>query len=228
MILSKQDYRLYVTSDLAAHYQTRYRWVFKFSQPLIHFQMTLRKAEYYENCRKDSLGRIYLVLLKLKLMRLSTKLGFTIPRHVFGPGLSIAHWGSIVVHPDVRVGKNCRIHSAVNIGVFNGECPIIGNNVYIAPGAKLFGGITIGDNVTIGANAVVNKDVPSNVTVGGIPAKIISQKDSSGLIVKGYEKSCHLARDQGMGAAFPKDRLDLSKVTITLQIKSKSKYQKLV
>jgi serine O-acetyltransferase len=166
--------------------------VFRFSQPLIYFQLTLRKAEYYENCRKDILGRIYLVILKLKLMRLSTKLGFTIPRHVFGPGLSIAHWGSIVVHPDVRVGNNCRIHSAVNIGVFNGKSPTIGNNVYIAPGAKLFGGITIGDNVTIGANAVVNKDVPSNVTVGGIPAKIISKKDSAGLIVNAYERACQI------------------------------------
>ena len=61
--------------------------------------------------------------------------------------------------------------------------------MYIAPGAKLFGGIIIGDNVTIGANSVVNIDVPSNVTVGGIPAKIISENDSSGLIVKGYEKA---------------------------------------
>ena len=197
MIMSKQDYKLYVTADLAAHYQTRYMWIFKFSQPLLHFQMMLRKAEYYENCRKDIPGQIYLVILKFKLMKLSTKLGFTIPRHVFGPGLSIAHWGSIVVHPDVRVGNNCRIHSAVNIGVFNGKCPIIGNNVYIAPGAKLFGGITIGNNVTIGANAVVNKDVPSNVTVGGIPAKIISYNNSSRLIVKAFEKtSClHLQQD---------------------------------
>ena len=197
MIKSKQEYRVYITADLAAHYQTRYRWVFRFSQPLLHFQMTLRKTEYYENCRNDILGRIYLLMLKLKLMRLSIKLGFTIPRHVFGPGLSIAHWGSIVVHPGVRVGNNCRIHSAVNIGVFNGKCPIIGNNVYIAPGAKLFGGITIGNNVTIGANAVVNKDVPSNVTVGGIPAKIISYNNSSRLIVKAFEKtSCqHLQQD---------------------------------
>ncbi|MHB8075402.1 MAG: serine O-acetyltransferase [Desulfosporosinus fructosivorans] len=164
--------------------------MFRFSQPLIYFQLTLRKAEYYENCRKDILGKIYFNFLKFKLMKLSINLGFTIPRHVFGPGLSIAHWGSIVVHPDVRVGKNCRIHSAVNIGVFNGKCPTIGDNVYI-PGAKLFGGITIGDNVTIGANAVVNKDVPSNVTVGGIPAKKISENDSSELIVKGYERACH-------------------------------------
>ena len=196
MINSKQDYKLYVTADLAAHYQTQYRWWFKFSQPLIHFQMVLRKTEYYDNCRKDILGRIYLFILKVKLMRLSTKLGFTIPRHVFGPGLSIAHWGSIVVHSDVKVGNNCRIHSAVNIGVFNGACPTIGNNVYIAPGAKLFGGITIGDNVIVGANAVVNKDVPSNFTVGGIPARIISHKDSSELVVKAFEKASHTIYDK--------------------------------
>jgi len=66
----------------------------------------------------------------------------------------------------------------VNIGVFNGKCPTIGNNVYIGPGVKIFGGIAIGDNVTIGANAVVNKDIPSNVTVAGVPAKIISEKDT--------------------------------------------------
>lgn len=222
MIKSKQDYKLYVTADLAAHYQTQYRWRFKFSQPLLHFQLTLRKAEYYENCRKDILGRIYLFSLKLKLMKLSTKLGFTIPRHVFGPGLSIAHWGSIVVHSEVRVGNNCRIHSAVNIGVFSGKCPTIGNNVYIAPGAKLFGGITVGDNVTIGANAVVNKDVPSNVTVGGIPAKIISKKDSSLLIVKAFERACHLEKDKFSETVRPKNRLDLSTASVKIQMKRKS------
>lgn len=128
------------------------------------------------------------------------KLGFRIPRHVFSPGLSIAHWGSIVVHPNGRFGKNCRINSAVNIGVFNGKCPIIGDNVYIAPGAKLFGCITIGDNVTIGANAVVNKDVPSNVTVGGIPAKVISENDSSELV--GYERACHIVGEDSPTGKF--------------------------
>lgn len=156
----------------------------------------LRKAEYYENCRKDILGQMYLTFLKFRLIKLSINLGFTIPRHVFGPGLSIAHWGSIVVHGDVRVGKNCRIHSAVNIGIFKGKCPTIGNNVYIAPGTKLFGGISIGDNVIIGANSVVNKDVPSNVTIAGIPAKVISENDSSGLIVKGYERACFMRNPQ--------------------------------
>lgn len=189
IIRSKQEYLLYIAADLAAHYQTEYKWIHRFNRPLIHFQLLLRRAEYYENCRKDIFGRIYLIVLKVRLMKISTHLGFTIPRHVFGPGLSIAHWGSIVVHPKVRIGNNCRIHSAVNIGVYNGRCPVIGDNVYIGPGAKLYGGIRIGDNVVIGANAVVNKDVPSNVTVAGMPARIISHKNSSELVVRAYEKA---------------------------------------
>lgn len=54
--------------------------------------------------------------------------------------------------------------------------PIIGNYVRISKGAIVFGGITIGDNVVIGANAVVNKPVPDNAVVAGVPAKIIRIK----------------------------------------------------
>lgn len=56
------------------------------------------------------------------------------------------------------------------------ETPTIGNNCYIGPGAKIFGKIKIGDNVAIGANAVVNKDFPDGVTIAGVPAKIVSNK----------------------------------------------------
>jgi len=64
----------------------------------------------------------------------------------------------------------------------------LGNNVYIGPGAKLFGSITVGNNVAVGANAVVNTNIPDNVTVGGIPAKIISEKSSveSGVYPKNF------------------------------------------
>ena len=54
--------------------------------------------------------------------------------------------------------------------------PIIGNYVRISKGAIVFGGITIGDNAVIGANAVVNKPVPDNAVVAGVPAKIIRIK----------------------------------------------------
>lgn len=67
--------------------------------------------------------------------------------------------------------------------------PIIGNNVYVATGAKVLGDITVGDNVIIGANAVVIHDVPSNCSVGGVPAKILKEnivqiKQSTGLCMK--------------------------------------------
>ena len=79
---------------------------------------------------------------------------------MFGPGLSIAHAGTIVVNSNAKIGANCRIHVCVNIGadVTDGsKAPIIGDNCYIGPGAKLFGSIILGNNVGIGANAVVNK-----------------------------------------------------------------------
>lgn len=116
-------------------------------------------------------GRIAFLFLQFRFLKVSVKLGLTIPLNVFGPGLSIAHYGSIVVNGKSSVGKNCRIHSATNIGEGKNGCPRIGNNVYISPGAKIFGGIIIGDNVKIGANAVVNADVPDDVSVGGYQQK---------------------------------------------------------
>lgn len=59
--------------------------------------------------------------------------------------------------------------------------PVIGDNVHISHGAIVFGGITIGNNVTIGANAVVNKPVPDNAIVAGIPARILRYKDGGPL-----------------------------------------------
>ena len=64
-----------------------------------------------------------------------------------------------------------------NIGAYEGGAPVIGDNVYIGPGAKIFGDITIGNNVSIGANAVVNRSFPDNVIIAGVPAKVIKNKE---------------------------------------------------
>lgn len=109
--------------------------------------------------------------------RLSYILGFTIHKNCFGPGLNIKHYGSVVVNPNARIGKNCIIHSCVNIGESNGKAPVIGDNVYIGPGVKMFGNIRIGNNVTIGANAVVNKSFEQdNITLVGVPAHIVNKQ----------------------------------------------------
>jgi len=144
----------------------------------LRFLRRLRKIEFLYNTKRNNLfSRLQLLFLETINHRLALKLSFTIPKNVFGAGLCFVHYGTIVVSPKAVIGENCRIHPSTSIGEYNGA-PTIGNNVYIAPGARLFGSISIGNNVAIGANAVVNNDVPDNVTVGGIPAKIIANKSS--------------------------------------------------
>lgn len=77
-----------------------------------------------------------------------------------------------------KIGENCRLHVGVNIGASAGqkEAPKIGNNVYIGPGAIVFGNIEIANNVTIGANATVNKSCyESDCVLAGSPAQIVKQ-----------------------------------------------------
>lgn len=103
-----------------------------------------------------------------------------------GGGLYIGHVGGIVVNRQVIIGANCNLSHQVTLGVANrgprkGN-PIIGDNVYIGPGAKVIGNICIGNHAAIGANCVVTKDVPEMGVVVGIPGRVISYKGSSGYI----------------------------------------------
>jgi len=93
-------------------------------------------------------------------------------------GVVLMHNGlGVVIHPKAKVGANTLIYQNVTIGGRNGKgVPIIGENVYIAPGAQIMGGVIIGDNSTIGANSVVVRDVAPGTTVVGIPAKPLASK----------------------------------------------------
>ncbi|MBR5984358.1 MAG: serine acetyltransferase [Bacteroidales bacterium] len=129
---------------------------------------------------------IYLIY-RLKLNRLSYKSGIQIPDTTqIGKGFYIGHFGCIVISAQTIIGNNVNISQGITIGRTNrGEkqgVPTIGNDVYIGPGAKIIGKINIGDNITIGANAVVTSDVPDNACVAGIPAKIISYAGSEGYV----------------------------------------------
>ena len=96
-----------------------------------------------------------------------------------GPGLVIYHIGDYTgVKPSARIGKNCTLRAGVVIGrrfdeTGDGLPAIIGDNVNFGLGVKVFGRITIGNNVSIGANSVVTHDIPDNAVVGGIPARVI-------------------------------------------------------
>lgn len=94
-----------------------------------------------------------------------------------GGGLLIQHGFSTIISAE-RIGKNCKIYQQVTIGYNHDlKAPVIGENVEICCGAKVIGGITVGDNVLVGANAVVVTDVPPNSVVAGVPARVIRKLD---------------------------------------------------
>lgn len=147
----------------------------------------LRYNEYYLNNStfdgNQKIRRFYytlrLVLSNFKLKKLGYKTGFQIPANTIDSGLTIWHYGYIIINEATRIGSNLTIYPGVEIGHKDpgGGCPVIGNNCFIGAGAKIFGNIHIGDNVTIAPNAVVTKDVPDNVTVGGIPARVLKKNN---------------------------------------------------
>src|SRR5690606_24072101 len=103
-----------------------------------------------------------------------------------GGGLYLGHWGAIVINPKAKIGKNCNLAQGVTIGQTNrGESagvPVIGDNVWIGANAVIVGGITIGNNVMIAPNSYVNRSVASNSIVVGNP---MSTKESENA-VEGY------------------------------------------
>jgi serine O-acetyltransferase len=190
MIKSKQDYRYYLEADRIALGKKRKKPMLFFDEVWV-FQRLLRKVEYYKNCKNSSFYRPYYYYLYLKFYLLSLFLGFHIKPNVFGPGLSISHPGTIVVNGSARVGANCRIHVCTVIGTKAGSedvTPKIGNNVYIGPGAKIFGDIVIADGIAIGANSVVTRSFTEpNIGIAGVPARKINDKGSEKLVARATE-----------------------------------------
>lgn len=177
-ITSRDDYRAFLAADLVAHGVGRWRFYLRPQHPELHYQRVLRRVEYLQTLRSPS-GRLRHLAARVRLARLSVHTGVSIPPGTFGRGLSVAHVGSIVVNDRVRAGAFCRIHSGTNLGVHAGGVPRLGDRVYIAPGAVVFGGIQVGDDVAIGANAVLGTDVPDGVTVAGAPARVVAHHGSA-------------------------------------------------
>lgn len=104
------------------------------------------------------------ILPRISSMRLSNHIG---------PGFYPVHSYSTIINGRAKIGKNCSVMHNVTIGIGNGGVPTIGDNVHIGAGAIILGGITIGNNVRIGAGAIVVEDVPDNCTVICEKARII-------------------------------------------------------
>ncbi|WP_300603518.1 serine acetyltransferase [Niabella sp.] len=155
-----------------------------FRIPGFRYSFWLRCANYYSG--RNKIAGLY---CRLRLRHYSIKYGIQIPYPTnINKGLYIGHFGDIVVNLNATLGKNVNISQGVTIGqanrgAFKGAA-ILGDEVYIAPGAKIVGKITIGNNVAIGANAVITRDVPDDAVVVGIPGKIISYDGATGYIEK--------------------------------------------
>ena len=187
MINNKADFESYLLADrLANSIEICESVIFKikrFVSPdyIFIFLKLLRRLEYIKNCKQGIWYKLVYNYYLYFFRKLSLKLSFSIPLNVFGPGLSIPHYGTIIVNPAAKIGRNCRLHVGVNIGSSGGSnlAPKLGDNVYIGPGVILFGDIKITDNVTIAANATVNRSIEvENTIIGGTPAKILKNNTS--------------------------------------------------
>ncbi len=183
MIKNKMDLKEYLEADRVALRRTRKRP--KFTDYIWKYEILLRKCEYYQNTKANKFNPLFLCA-RYQRAKLGAMCGFSIPTNVVGKGLAIIHIGPIIISENARVGQNCRIHVGVNIGAdarLTEDAPIIGDCVYIGPGAKLFGKIIIANKIAVGANAVVTKSfTEENISVAGVPAKKISDTGSEGII----------------------------------------------
>ena len=180
MITNRKMLHLYLDADKFALGINR-RFPRPFLDSVWKYERALRFYEYHKNVGNKLRRYIYSILLTIR----GERLGFSISGNCFGPGLRINHHGLLIVNAQARIGKWCDIHQGVNIGE-NGyideygnavnEVPTIGDYCFIGPGAKIFGKCNIGNSTRIGANAVVNHDVPYNHTAYGNPMQISPNK----------------------------------------------------
>ncbi len=114
------------------------------------------------------------------------------PEVDIGPGLYIGHFGNIFIAGTTKIGKIVNISQEVTIGYAGrgekwGHPKEIGDFVYLAPGAKIIGNISIGNNAAVGANSVLTKSIPDNAVVMGVPARIMNYNSSKDFIVYNHK-----------------------------------------
>ncbi|MBR4333255.1 MAG: serine acetyltransferase [Clostridia bacterium] len=161
-------------SEKASIKQKMMRYLFEAGYKYITWYRITNKLYY-----KGKAALPLFVLARARLKHLGYKYSFDISyKAKIGHGFQIAHYGYVVVPSSTVIGNHCRMRPGVVIGKRDitdntSGGSVIGSYVEFGVGAKVMGPVTIGDNVIIGANAVVTHDIPSNSVVAGIPAKVI-------------------------------------------------------
>lgn len=131
-----------------------------------------RIAKYFSEAGIPLLGPIARRIYRLVTLRYCVDMPLSVQ---LGKGLLIYHAFGLVIHSDSVIGDNVMLSHQVTLATEKGGAPIIGNRVRISPGAKIVGGVTLGDGVVVGANSVVIKNVPPNCVTVGVPNRILER-----------------------------------------------------
>lgn len=186
MIHNYKDLIEYIKQDKVALGINR-RLPLLFGDDIWKLEIRLRLTEYLYNTRGNNIIlRVISRFLIYRLNKVCAKRCCEIPINCIGPGLCIWHGFNIIINSHAVIGKNFGISANTNVGHAHGLVPVIGDNVTMSMGSSVLGGVKICNNVTIGAKALVLKDITTEYcTVAGIPAKILSVKDPSKPLIRG-------------------------------------------
>lgn len=175
MIKTRKELSFYLQADRMMNRGTfKVSWKEKlrsFIMPdyIMDYLSYMRKADFY-NSQGGWIDKLKANYYALRQRKLGIKLGFSISRDVFGYGLVIPHYGTIVVGGGNKIGNYAVLHTSTCIT--NGH-KVIGDGLYVSTGAKLTTVNQLGDNITIAANSVLTSDIVlSGVLVVGMPAYI--------------------------------------------------------
>ncbi len=139
---------------------------------ILSYLKLMRKIDYYKN-KSSIISRLLLVIYQAKYKKLGIKLGFSISPSVFGYGLVIPHHGTIVVGAGNRIGNYSVIHTSTC--VTHGS-KIIGNAFYLSTGAIVTHDIIVGNNISVGANSLLNKSFEHDgFLIAGTPSVKIKE-----------------------------------------------------
>ncbi|MBT2163551.1 LbetaH domain-containing protein [Zobellia barbeyronii] len=175
MITSKKQLSFYIAADRIISGSTPKKSIKERLQNIVSpndilkYLKAMRTVAYCVNSKKK---KTFLYYYNLRVFnKLGAKLGFSIGYNVFGYGLLIPHYGTIVINSGTSAGNFCVLHTSTCIG---GSGKRIGNGLYLASGAQIMGGnVELGNNVSISASSMVNKSFKeSNILLAGLPATL--------------------------------------------------------
>lgn len=179
MIKTKQELKFFLVADRIMNRGSVRRslksvlFELFFPDYTMRYLSVLRHCEYYASRGGYS---PYRILSEYRFKRLGVKLGFTFARNVFDYGLVVPHYGTIVVGSGNSIGRYAVLHTATCIT--QGK-KTIGDGFYLSTGAKVLKDVRIANNVSVGCNAVVYKDVEdSEIFVAGNPAQTIKKSEA--------------------------------------------------